>query len=100
MNPAERTAMQQTYFRKMMDKKELIIMNYYHLRDGLHSAEIRLLQRALKEHLQTATRHKADLIKDPGAKAFEVTQAKDAIDAMVRLSNRLRSELVAVPAKV
>ena len=73
-------------------------MNYYHLKGGLHSAEIRLIQRALREHLQTATAHKADLLalqkmRDPDVKAFEITQAQDAIDALVRLSNRLRREL-------
>jgi hypothetical protein len=73
-------------------------MSYYNIKGGLHSAEIRLLQRALREHLQTATKHKADVraaqkAGDPNIKAFELTQAQDAIDALVRLSNRLRKEL-------
>ena len=70
--------------------------NYWNVRGGLHSAEIRLIRRALFEHLQSATAHKARLKRTVDAKAFEHTQAQDAIDALVRLSDRLRKELVQV----
>lgn len=73
--------------------------SYYDVRGGLHSAEIRLIQRALRQHLQTATRRKMKLNYEKNVdlvdvKDFELTQAQDAIDALIRLSDRLRKELI------
>lgn len=68
-------------------------MSYYHVEGGLHSAEIRILQRALMMYVQEYHKLKATPTYD---KPHEKQQMQDAIDAAVRLSNRLRRELVPV----
>jgi hypothetical protein len=72
--------------------------SYYDVRGGLHAAELRLIQRALRDHLQSATARKALVARslyngDTDTKQFELTQAQDAIDALHRLSDRLRKEV-------
>lgn len=66
--------------------------NRWHVRNGLHSGEIRLIQRALKMYIQSYTRMKGNPDFD---KLFERQQMQDAVDAAVRISNRLRLELIA-----
>ena len=65
-------------------------MSYYHIQGGLHSAEIRILQRSLAMYVQEYHKLKATPTYD---KPHEKQQMQDAIDAAVRLSNRLRREL-------
>lgn len=66
----------------------------FDVKSGIHSAELRLIQRALRHHMQAATERKARIFNNPLTKEFERQMATDEVAAIVRVSNRLRHELV------
>jgi len=66
--------------------------SYWHVDGGLHSAELRILQRALKMYVQEYNRMKAN----PNNRDYEKQSCQDHIDSAVRLSDRLRKELIPV----
>ena len=70
--------------------------SYWHVDGGLHSAEIRIIQRALRMYMEEYHKLKATPTYD---KPHEKQEMQDAIDAAVRLSNRLRKELIPVGDK-
>ena len=72
-------------------------MSYYHVKGGLHSAEIRMIQRALKMYVKAYMQMQGNPEFD---KPFEREQMHVATEAANRLSTRLRKELIAVEANI
>ena len=65
-------------------------MSYYHVKGGLHSAEIRMIQRALRFYAKSYLQMQGN---PEFNKPFECEQMRVATEAANRLSTRLRLEL-------